>query len=388
MRWPSPPTWRPRATCSTSRSTCCAAQRRPRREGGLHRRRRHARLRRARRARAPARGRVARAGRQARGARAAADAGRQRLAGELSRRDVRRHRAGGRQHAADGRRLRLHARAFARAGRVRDGRAAADAGGGADQGRPRSAEGDRLASGGAAAPGRGRFRGLPAGAAAIGQARRDARRRPGLLALFVGLDRPTQGHGALARQPVLDRRAVRQGRARSARRRRVLLGRQAVLRLRPGQCADLPAQRRRHRAADGRATDARCDLQALEGRGRWRAAHRLLRRADRLRRHARIAGAAGARRRRAATRVVGRRSAAGRDRRALQAITSACDIVDGIGSTEMLHIFMSNLPAPRALRHHRLAGAGLRDRAARRRRQAGAPTASRATSTSTARRPR
>jgi benzoate-CoA ligase len=44
------------------------------------------------------------------------------------------------------------------------------------------------------------------------------------------------------------------------------------------------------------------------------------------------------------------------------------DIVDGIGSTEMLHIFMSTAPAT-ALRHHRLAGAGLRDRAARRRRR-------------------
>jgi pimeloyl-ACP methyl ester carboxylesterase len=58
------------------------------------------------------------------------------------------------------------------------------------------------------------------------------------------------------------------------------------------------------------------------------------------------------------------------------------DIVDGIGSTEMLHIFISNLPDPRALRQHRLGGAGLRDRAARRRRQAACPTARSATSTS------
>ena len=46
------------------------------------------------------------------------------------------------------------------------------------------------------------------------------------------------------------------------------------------------------------------------------------------------------------------------------------DIVDGIGSTEMLHIFISNRPGQGALRHDRLAGAGLRHRAARRRRRA------------------
>jgi benzoate-CoA ligase len=91
------------------------------------------------------------------------------------------------------------------------------------------------------------------------------RRRPGLLALFLGLHRPAQGHGALARQPVLDLRAVRQGRAACVR-RRLLLRRQAVLRLRPGQCADLPDERGRHHAADGRAAHARRHLQALAGR--------------------------------------------------------------------------------------------------------------------------
>ena len=51
----------------------------------------------------------------------------------------------------------------------------------------------------------------------------------------------------------------------------------------------------------------------------------------------------GARGRGAEARVVRRRSAAGRDRRALQA-PFGVDIVDGIGSTEMLHIFISNRP--------------------------------------------
>ncbi len=64
------------------------------------------------------------------------------------------------------------------------------------------------------------------------------------------------------------------------------------------------------------------------------------------------------------------------------------DIVDGIGSTEMLHIFISNRPDRGALRHDRLACAGLRDRAARRRRRRRSRTASPATFTSTGRRPR
>ena len=47
--------------------------------------------------------------------------------------------------------------------------------------------------------------------------------------------------------------------------------------------------------------------------------------------------------RRAAHVLLGRRGAAGRDRAALQA-RFGCEIIDGIGSTEMLHIFLSNRP--------------------------------------------
>ncbi len=36
-----------------------------------------------------------------------------------------------------------------------------------------------------------------------------------------------------------------------------------------------------------------------------------------------------------------------------------CEVLDGIGSTEMLHIFLSNRPGARSLRHHRHTGAGL-----------------------------
>ena len=47
------------------------------------------------------------------------------------------------------------------------------------------------------------------------------------------------------------------------------------------------------------------------------------------------------------------------------------EILDGIGSTEMLHIFLSNRPGRRALRHQRQAGARLRAADRRRRRPPG-----------------
>ena len=121
-------------------------------------------------------------------------------------------------------------------------------------------------------------------------------------------------------------------------------GGQALLRLWARQCFDLSPRRRRDSAADGRSPDARRSLQALDGRGRGREADGLLRRADRLRRHARLARSARARRGRAP------RSSRRRARRCRPRSASASsahfgvDIVDGIGSTEMLHIFISNRP--------------------------------------------
>ena len=79
------------------------------------------------------------------------------------------------------------------------------------QGGPRGRQGHRLAPGRAAASGEVEFEAFVAAQRAAGQAGRHRRRRPRLLALLVGLHRPAQGHGALARQPLLDRRAVRQG---------------------------------------------------------------------------------------------------------------------------------------------------------------------------------
>ena len=61
------------------------------------------------------------------------------------------------------------------------------------------------------------------------------------------------------------------------------------------------------------------------------------------------------------------------------------DILDGIGSTEMLHIFLSQPRRRREVRHHRQAGAGLRLQARRRRRPAGEDAARWASCWSTAR---
>ena len=80
---------------------------------------------------------------------------------------------------------------------------------------------------------------------------------------------------------------------------------------------------------------------------RWTGAaqaHRLLRRADRLRRHAGLAQPARARGGVAAHVLLGRRGAAGRDLAQRFKQHFGCEIIDGIGSTEMLHIFISNRP--------------------------------------------
>ena len=67
--------------------------------------------------------------------------------------------------------------------------------------------------------------------------------------------------------------------------------------------------------------------------------------------------------------VVGRRSLAGGPGQRFSAHFGV-DIIDGIGSTEMLHIFLSNVPGKVRYGIDRLAGAGLRHRVARRRRPA------------------
>ena len=67
--------------------------------------------------------------------------------------------------------------------------------------------------------------------------RADHRRRHGVLALHVGLDRQAEGRRARARQPQAHRRSLRHAGRRPEGERRGLFGGEVVLRLRPRQCA-------------------------------------------------------------------------------------------------------------------------------------------------------
>ena len=220
---------------------------------------------------------------------------------------------------------------------------AADAAGRAGPGHARGPHGHRLgrAHRGArdGARGAGRAHRRPR---ADGRARRHRPRRRRLLALLLRLHRRAQGHGAHAGQPVLDGRALRR-RACSAcsEERRLLLGRQAVLRLRPGQRAELPAERGRHDRADGRAAHTRGDASSAGsstsptvffGAPTGYAGMLASPRPARARRRSRCACARPPARR--CPRDIGERFTA----------HFGCDIIDGIGSTEMLHIFLSNHP--------------------------------------------
>ena len=190
----------------------------PRRQGRLRRRPRRAPLRRARRPLAPLRRRAARPRHSPRGARAAADARLQRVAGRVPRRALRRRRAGRRQHAAHRRRLRLHAGAQPRPGGDRLGVARADPaqgdGRGAERSRPRHRRRRPLGASPPAPTSLDFDFARRNGPQPLAAPARDARRRPGVLALFVGIDRQAEGHRPHARQRLVDGRALRQGRAR------------------------------------------------------------------------------------------------------------------------------------------------------------------------------
>ena len=138
--------------------------------------------------------------------------------------------------------------------------------------------------------------------------------------------------------------------------------RRSCFSLRAGQRADVPAVGRRDGGADGRAADAGCGLQAS---GSSTRPDHFLRRAHVVRRHARVARAASAHASRAAHRCVGRRGAAEGHRRALQGALRLRG-----SRRHRLDRDAAHLPfqprGTRALRHHRHAGARLRDRAARR----------------------
>ena len=145
----------------------------------------------------------------ARATRAALPSRYRRLPRCVSRCDQGGHRSGRGQHAADHRRLRLHAARQPRPRADRVGSAAAQAF--APAARPASAPcpRDRFRRGQRAAGPLFAREADRGGAGVIRAGGYDARRCL-LLAVFVGLDRPAQGHRARALEPDPDRRALRE----------------------------------------------------------------------------------------------------------------------------------------------------------------------------------
>src|SRR5207248_2726507 len=84
--------------------------------------------------------------------------------------------------------------------------------------------------------------------------------RAGVLAVLIGFDRDAQGRAPFAFQSRSDGGDLCQAGARHSRRRRLPVGRKAVLRLRSRQCIDVPDVGRRHHRAQFRAADAAADV--------------------------------------------------------------------------------------------------------------------------------
>ena len=163
------------------------------------------------------------------------------------------------EHAADGRRLRVHARAQPRAvllvsapllPTLTQALARRPRGAAVIVSRPAARPAGALA-----------FDTWIAGADAR-IARADRRRRHRVLALLVGLDRPSEGTVHTHANLYWTAGTLRAERARLARGRRRVLRGEALLRLRPRQRADVSAGGRRHVGADGRAADAGGGVQA------------------------------------------------------------------------------------------------------------------------------
>ena len=163
-------------------------------------------------------------------------------------------------------------------------------------------------------------------------------RRHGLLALLLGLDGQAEGRRAPPARHRGDVRDLRAPGARPARGRRRLLDDQALPRLRAGQQPLVPAVVRRHRGADARPDPSRADPRKLRETARR----------------------CSARSRRCTARSCARRRPTARWTPCALCVSAAealppetfdrwqerfgLEIVDGIGSTEMLHIFCSNRP--------------------------------------------
>ena len=190
--------------------------------------------------------------------------------------------------------------------------------------------------------------------------RRHRRRRLGAVALHLRHHRAAQGGDAPARQHPARLRDLRRAGARHPPRRPVLLGREAVLRLRHRQLAC--SSRSRSGATtvlEPRRPDARRSSPSGVGADRPTlffgvpTFYAALLAGDLPGRHVRV-GAAGA----SAGEALPAPAAA-----AVHATASASTIIDGIGSTEALHIFLSNRPGdirPGTTRHGRARVRGAR----------------------------
>jgi benzoate-CoA ligase len=264
-----------------------------------------------------------------------------RLAGGLSGRDVRRPGAGGGEHAADRRRLRLHAgarraQAVLVSGALLPALTAAMVKSDHEVQKVIVSHPGRRCT-------RPRSTSRPSGRAGTAVASRPPPgRRPRLLALFIGFHRPPQGHGAFARQPLLDGRALRQGRAGLTEDDVCFSAAKLFFAYGLGNALSFPMSVGATTVLMERAADARGRLQALAAAGaRPQARPTVFFGAP--------TGFAGM----LALRPAGapatwrcawcRRPArpAGRTGRSASRRHFGVDIVDGIGSTEMLHIFLS-----------------------------------------------
>ena len=185
-----------------------------------------------------------------------------------------------------------------------------------------------------------------------GVTRKVSRRRPGIrgggdtsgracfLALFVRLHRHAEGCQAPAHQSDSDRETLCTGCSRHPRGRRMPVGRKTVFRLRAGQCAVIPDVRWGNDYPQSGAADAGCDVRIAEKA----SADTVLRRADIVRGNAgrpeTCRGAGSSRLRLCVSAGEALPEHIGQNWRARFGV----DILDGVGSTELLHIFLSNKP--------------------------------------------
>ena len=171
--------------------------------------------------------------------------------------------------------------------------------------------------------------------------RRDPCRRAGVLAVFVGLDRHAQGRAASAFQSRRDRGDLRQTGARHSRGRCRAVGGKTVFRLWPRQCADVSDVGRRDHRAQFRAADAGGDVRADEQISIRRIFFGVPTLFSAMLNDETLKNERGGSRLRICTSAgEALPESVGNSWKARFGV----DILDGVGSTELLHIFLSNAP--------------------------------------------